>query len=160
MRPCSARAWPDLAASVRTSSATTEKPFPAVPARAASTAAFRARMLVWEAISSMVLMMVPICAEDWSMLVVEIHAGVHVHKHVLAVGQALDAQVQQGVHQAAGIDPRPHIADALLVLKNGAYMDRIMLPVPGDFMMPRLVSSRVARLDMSRYWHKNAGKRG
>ena len=28
----------------------------------------------------------------------------------------------------------------------GQYIDKIMLPVPGDFMMPRLVSSRVARM--------------
>ena len=48
-------AWSDLAARLRTSSATTAKPLPAVPARAASTAAFRARMLVWKAMSSMVL---------------------------------------------------------------------------------------------------------
>ena len=43
-------------ASARTSSATTAKPMPASPARAASTAAFSARMLVWKAISSIVLM--------------------------------------------------------------------------------------------------------
>ena len=40
-------------ASERTSSATTAKPAPASPARAASTAALRARMFVWNAISSM-----------------------------------------------------------------------------------------------------------
>ncbi len=40
----------------RTSSATTAKPLPASPARAASTAAFKANRLVWKAISSMVLM--------------------------------------------------------------------------------------------------------
>ncbi len=44
-------------ARLRTSSATTAKPAPASPARAASTAAFSARMLVWNAISSIVLMM-------------------------------------------------------------------------------------------------------
>ncbi len=43
-------------ASERTSSATTAKPRPASPARAASTAALRASRLVWNAISSMVLM--------------------------------------------------------------------------------------------------------
>ena len=41
-------------------------PLPAVPARTASTAAFNARMLVWNAMSSMVLVMVTICAEDLS----------------------------------------------------------------------------------------------
>src|ERR1035438_9003399 len=40
----------------RTSSATTAKPIPASPARAASTAAFNARILVWNAISSITLM--------------------------------------------------------------------------------------------------------
>ncbi len=40
-------------ASERTSSATTAKPRPASPARAASTAAFRARRLVWKAMSLM-----------------------------------------------------------------------------------------------------------
>jgi hypothetical protein len=39
-------------ASVRTSPATTAKPRPCSPARAASTAAFSARMLVWKAIES------------------------------------------------------------------------------------------------------------
>ena len=39
----------------RTSSATTANPAPASPARAASTAAFRARILVWKAISSISL---------------------------------------------------------------------------------------------------------
>ena len=41
-----------LDASCRTSSATTAKPFPALPARAASTDALSARMPVWNAISS------------------------------------------------------------------------------------------------------------
>ena len=39
-------------ASARTSPATTAKPLPCSPARAASTAALSARMLVWNAISS------------------------------------------------------------------------------------------------------------
>ncbi|CZZ99733.1 Uncharacterised protein [Bordetella trematum] len=39
-------------ASERTSPATTAKPLPCSPARAASTAAFSARMLVWNAIPS------------------------------------------------------------------------------------------------------------
>src|SRR5690606_41931729 len=49
------RSWMSLAAAaerwarVRTSAATTAKPRPCSPARAASTAAFRARMLVWKA---------------------------------------------------------------------------------------------------------------
>ena len=46
----------DLLARLRTSSATTAKPLPAVPARAASTAAFSARMLVWKAIFAIVPM--------------------------------------------------------------------------------------------------------
>ena len=53
----------DLLARLRTSSATTANPLPAVPARAASTAALRARMLVWKAMSSMVLMILPISAD-------------------------------------------------------------------------------------------------
>src|ERR1017187_3586343 len=43
-----------LHSSERTSSATTLNPAPASPARAASTAAFNARILVWKAMSSMV----------------------------------------------------------------------------------------------------------
>ena len=50
-------AWAERCARLRTSSATTAKPMPASPARAASTAALSARMLVWNAISSIVLMM-------------------------------------------------------------------------------------------------------
>jgi len=43
-----------------TSLATTAKPAPASPARAASTAAFRASRLVWKAISSIVLMILEV----------------------------------------------------------------------------------------------------
>ena len=57
----------DFEARLRTSSATTAKPLPAVPARAASTAAFSARMLVWKAIFSMVAMILPICSEASAM---------------------------------------------------------------------------------------------
>ena len=53
----------DFPARLRTSSATTANPFPAAPARAASTAAFKARILVWNAISSIVLMIFPISLE-------------------------------------------------------------------------------------------------
>ncbi len=45
---------------MRTSPATTAKPRPSSPARAASTAALSARMLVWNAMPSMVEMMSPI----------------------------------------------------------------------------------------------------
>ena len=51
-------------ASARTSLATTAKPRPCSPARAASTAAFNARMLVWKAMPSMVPMMSPMRADD------------------------------------------------------------------------------------------------
>ncbi|MPM90462.1 hypothetical protein SDC9_137583 [bioreactor metagenome] len=51
-------------ARLRTSSATTANPLPAVPARAASTAAFSAKMLVWNAMSSIVLMILPISREE------------------------------------------------------------------------------------------------
>ena len=57
----------DLLARLRSSSATTAKPLPAAPARAASTAALRARMLVWKAISSMVLMILAISL-DFSLI--------------------------------------------------------------------------------------------
>ena len=50
-------AWAERWASERTSLATTAKPRPCSPARAASTAALRARMLVWKAMPSMVPMM-------------------------------------------------------------------------------------------------------
>ena len=53
-------------ARLRTSEATTAKPRPASPARAASTAALSARRLVWRAISSMTLMMSEILREDSS----------------------------------------------------------------------------------------------
>jgi len=44
----------------RTSTATTAKPLPASPARAASTLAFKARRLVWKAMSSIMPMMLEI----------------------------------------------------------------------------------------------------
>ena len=53
-------AWAQRCARLRTSSATTANPMPASPARAASTAAFSARMLVWNAISSITLMILAI----------------------------------------------------------------------------------------------------
>ncbi len=54
-------------ANVRTSEATTAKPRPCSPARAASTAAFKARMLVWKAMPSMTLMMSAIFLDEASM---------------------------------------------------------------------------------------------
>ncbi len=51
-------------ASARTSPATTAKPRPCSPARAASTAAFSARILVWNAMPSMTPMMSAMRAED------------------------------------------------------------------------------------------------
>ncbi len=59
----SAERW----ARARTSEATTAKPRPASPARAASTPAFSARRLVWKAISSITLMIWLISLADCSM---------------------------------------------------------------------------------------------
>ena len=59
-----AAASSDWAASRRTSSATTAKPFPASPALAASTAAFRASILVWNAMFCMVVIIWPICSDE------------------------------------------------------------------------------------------------
>ncbi len=53
----------DRIARLRTSSATTAKPLPASPARAASTAALRASRLVWKAISSMTLIILAVSSE-------------------------------------------------------------------------------------------------
>ncbi len=49
----------------RTSSATTANPFPASPARAASTAAFKAKRFVWKAMSSMVLMILEVSSDEF-----------------------------------------------------------------------------------------------
>ncbi len=49
-----------LLAKFLTSSATTAKPLPASPALAASTAALSARIFVWKAMSSIVLIIFPI----------------------------------------------------------------------------------------------------
>ncbi|MPN44504.1 hypothetical protein SDC9_192069 [bioreactor metagenome] len=57
----------DLLARLRTSSATTAKPLPASPARAASTAALSARILVWKAMSSMTLIILLISADEPAM---------------------------------------------------------------------------------------------
>ena len=54
-------------ASERTSDATTAKPLPCSPARAASTAALSARILVWKAMPSITLMMSEILRELWLM---------------------------------------------------------------------------------------------
>ena len=56
----------DLEARLRTSSATTAKPFPASPARAASIAAFSASMFVWNAMSSMDFMTSDIASDCFS----------------------------------------------------------------------------------------------
>jgi hypothetical protein len=60
----SAEAWAADCASRRTSIATTAKPLPASPARAASTEALSASRLVWKAMSSIMPMMLEILAED------------------------------------------------------------------------------------------------
>ncbi len=57
-------AWLDLCARLRTSDATTAKPRPSSPALAASTAAFKARILVWKAMLSMTLIMSTILREE------------------------------------------------------------------------------------------------
>jgi hypothetical protein len=81
------RAAPALRwASVRTSEATTAKPRPCSPARAASTAAFSARMLVWKAMPSMVPMISPMRADEPRMLVHGLH---HLLHHRAALGGGL-----------------------------------------------------------------------
>ena len=63
----SAERW----ARARTSDATTAKPRPTSPARAASTPAFSAKRLVWKAISSITPMIWPIWRDDSSMWVTD-----------------------------------------------------------------------------------------
>ncbi len=59
-------AFAERCAKARTSDATTAKPRPASPARAASTPAFNASRLVWNAMSSITPMIWPICRADVS----------------------------------------------------------------------------------------------
>ena len=68
-------------ASARTSEATTAKPRPASPARAASTPAFSASRLVWNAISSMTPMIWLISADDLR----SVHRADRLAHHLAAV---------------------------------------------------------------------------
>ena len=52
-------------------------------------------------------------------LMVEVYAGAHIQKYILTVGQSLDAQIQQRVHQVAGVDAGPDITDAPAAFKDG-----------------------------------------
>ncbi len=54
----------ECCARLRTSAATTAKPRPSLPARAASTAAFRARIFVWKAMLSIMPVMSTMRAAD------------------------------------------------------------------------------------------------
>lgn len=71
-------AWALRWASVRTSSATTAKPVPASPARAASTAAFRARILVWKAMPSITLIIFEILSLDALICYMEVNISASV----------------------------------------------------------------------------------
>ena len=69
-RAASTERW----ASARTSVATTAKPRPASPARAASTPAFSASRLVWKAISSITPMIWLICRDEASIALIALTA--------------------------------------------------------------------------------------
>jgi hypothetical protein len=83
-------------ARLRTSVATTAKPRPCSPARAASTAAFSARMLVWKAMPSMVPMISAICADERADAV----HGLHHFGHDLA---ALGGRFGVALRRARGL---------------------------------------------------------
>ncbi len=58
-------------ANLRTSAATTAKPFPCSPARAASTAAFKAKILVWNAMSLIIFIFSAISFIEFTAIVVD-----------------------------------------------------------------------------------------
>ncbi len=108
-RPPPAAGWPlmrwvislvsllDRSASLRTSAATTVKPLPCSPARAASMAAFRASRLVWLAMSSMASTIWPI---SWLLLAQRRHL--------------LGALADGGAHALDAADGLGHRRPALL----------------------------------------------
>ena len=127
-------------ARLRTSDATTAKPRPCSPARAASTAAFSARMLVWNAMPSITLMMSAIFFGAGADQRHRLHHFVHRLP-------ALDGDIRGAGRQLVGL---PGVLGVLLHRRGQFFHAACGLFQAGGLLFGALRQVAVARRDLPR----------
>ena len=69
---------------------------------------------------------------------IKVHSGLHVQEYIFTVWQTHNIQIQQRIHQMAGIYSGSHIADALLPVKDGIVHGQDHAPGSRGFHNPQI----------------------